>query len=137
MRSWLGALNLGLVRHWQSEPEDRAPRLMRVGPQSSAMSLDDGPADRKADPDSGGFRGEEGLEDPLAILGGDAGPRVAYRDEQPLRRARFGADHQLARVLIDAGHGLDRVHDQIQHDLLQLNSISVNRRQLWREPRLH
>jgi hypothetical protein len=60
------------------------------------------------------------------ILRSDARPRVAYRDEQALRRAQFRADHQFASVVIGAGHGLYRVHDQIEHDLLQLNSISLN-----------
>src|SRR6185436_12672283 len=132
----LGALNFGLVVRRQSESEHGAMRLVRVGPQASAMGFDDGAADRKADPDAGGLRREEGPEDPLAILGGDTGPRVSNRNEQPLR-ARCGADGKLARALIEASHGLDRVHDQIQHDLLQLNPISVNGGQPLREPRMN
>ena len=93
--SWLGALNLGLVVHRQRESENGAARLMRVRPQSSAMGIDDGAADRQADSHSAGLGGVEGFEDPLAILRCDAGTRVADRDEQTLRRARFGADHQF------------------------------------------
>ena len=108
-------------------------RLMLVGPRSPAMGLDDGAANRKASPHSGGLRGHEGLENPLAILLNDA----AYRDEQALRRAQFRADHQFASVVIGAGHGLYRVHDQIQQDLLQSNSISPNQWQPLRQPRPH
>jgi hypothetical protein len=110
-----GLLNVGLEPHRQREPEDGATRLMLVGPQSPVMGLDDGAANRKANPHSGRLRGDKGLENPLSS---DARPPVAYRDEQALRRARFRADHQFASVVIGAGHGLYRVHDEIQHDLL-------------------
>jgi hypothetical protein len=132
-----GSLNVGLERHRQREPKDGAARLMLVGPRSSAMGLDDGAANRKANPHSDGLRGHKGLENQLAILRSDARPLVAYRDEQALRRAQFRADHQFASVVIGAGHGLYRVHDQIQHDLLQLNSISLNQWQPLRQPRLY
>src|ERR1700730_12732867 len=99
---------------------------MGVRPQSSAMGIDDGAAYRKPNSDSAGFGGIEGPENSLAILPGDAGSRVAHSDEQAVRRARFGANHQFPRFIIDAGHGLDRVENEIQHDLLQLNSISAN-----------
>jgi len=94
-----------------------------VRPQSSSMGIDDGAAYRESNPHSAVLGGVEGLENPLAILRSDAASRVAYRDEQALRRARFGADHQFPHFIIDGDHGLDRVEDQIQHDLLQLHSI--------------
>src|ERR1700730_4031228 len=109
---------------------------MGVRPQSSAMGIDDGAAYRKANSHSAGLCGVEGPKNPLAILHGDARSRVAHPDEQALRWAAFVAHHQRPRSISDTGHGLDRVEDEIQHDLLQLNSVSANRRQALRELRL-
>ena len=128
--SLLGRLNLGSVVHRQRESENGAARLMRVRPQSSTVGIDDGAADRQANPHATRLGGEEGFENPFAILRGDTRSRIADGHDQTLPRARFCADQQFPRFIIGADHGLDRVEDQIQQDLLQLNSISAN----WRQP---
>jgi hypothetical protein len=65
LRAWLGALNLGLVEGWQREPENGAARQMGVRPQSSAVGIDDGAADREADSHSASLGGVEGFENPV------------------------------------------------------------------------
>jgi hypothetical protein len=47
----------------------------------------------------------------------------------------LGADQQLSWP-IDRAHCLDRVQDQVQYHLLQLNTIPLNGKQLLRKPRL-
>jgi hypothetical protein len=59
-------------------------------------------------------------------------PRIAHGDEA-IRLPLLGADHQLSWP-IDRAHCLDRVQDQIQDDLLQLNTIPLNGKQLLRKP---
>jgi hypothetical protein len=92
LRTRLGALNLGSVDGRQRKPESGAAGLMGVNPQPSSMRIDDRTAYRQANSYSTRLGGVEGFEYPLAILRCDAGPRVADRDEQAFRRARFGAD---------------------------------------------
>jgi hypothetical protein len=50
LRTWLGALNLGLGEGWQRESENRAARPMGVHPRSFAVGIDDGAADLYFDP---------------------------------------------------------------------------------------
>ena len=54
----------------------------------------------------------------------DARPGIAhcYKD---IFVVLLRADQQLSRLSLNRAHGLDRVQDQIQHDLLQLNAIAV------------
>src|SRR5262249_38315373 len=118
LRDGWGALNLGLVPHRKREAKYGPARRARVRPQAPAMRFDDRATDRQADPHAPVLGRDEGLEDALAIRYDDSGPRVAYPNEQAFRGARFGADRELPFFLFDPRHGLDRIHDQIQHDLL-------------------
>ena len=36
----------------------------------------------------------------------------------------FGRDHEFSCPFLDTAHRLDCIHDQVQHDLLQLNPIA-------------
>jgi hypothetical protein len=45
----------------------------------------------------------------------------------------LGADEQCSRPLVDRAHCFDGVEDQVQNDLLQLNTISLNRKQPVRQ----
>jgi hypothetical protein len=47
-------------------------------------------------------------------------------DQHIVRLALPGADRQLARVPLDRAHRFHGIQDQIQDDLLQLNTIAVN-----------
>jgi hypothetical protein len=82
------------------------------------MGIDYGSAYRKANSHAACLGGVKGIEYPFEIFGGDTRSRVGYGDEKSFSRARFRADQQLARFVIDASDGLDCVEDKIQHDLL-------------------
>ena len=45
----------------------------------------------------------------------------------------LGADRQFPWPRLDRAHSFDRVQDQVQHDLLQLNTISLNGSQPLRQ----
>ena len=90
------------------------------------MSFDDRPANRQPHSYSAGFRGVEGLENAFDMLRIDARPRVAhcYKDSNCLGFPR--ADQQLSCPRLNRAHCIDRVHYQVQDDLLQLNAIPLD-----------
>ena len=42
----------------------------------------------------------------------------------------FGPDQQLSRTIIDGAHRVQSIAEQIQNDLLQLNSIGRDQREI-------
>jgi hypothetical protein len=56
-------------------------------------------------------------------------PGIANRDEDAVRLRLLGADQQLSRPRLDRAHCFDRIQDQVQHGLLQLNTIPLNGKQ--------
>ena len=65
------------------------------------------------------------------------GPESRTATRTPFVSALLGADQQLSRPLVDRAHCLDRVQDQVQDDLLQLNTIALNGSQPLRQAGLH
>src|SRR5215468_8349963 len=79
----------------QGELKCSTARLVRLRPQFPSMSMDDGAANRQPHACSTGFRGVEGVEDPIEVCRIDAGPGVAqgHEDTGPVLLA---ADQQLS-----------------------------------------
>ena len=90
------------------------------------MGVDDRPANRQPHPHSAGLGSVECLENALDMVRVNAWPRIAHLDEDAMCRALPGADRQLTRPFLDRAHGFGRVEDQVQDDLLQLNTIPLN-----------
>ena len=63
----------------------------------------------------------------------NARPGIAHRDEDAICPALLGADQQLSHSLVDRAHCFDRVQDQVQDDLLQLNTITLDGTQPLRQ----
>src|SRR5271170_3118954 len=97
------------------------------------MSFNDGPAERQSHPHSIGLRSVERLEDALQIFRINARPGIAHYHENLFRPDLLGADRQLSCLSLNSVHCLDRVQDQVQKDLLQLNTIPLNGGQLLRK----
>jgi hypothetical protein len=55
----------------------------------------------------------------------DAGPGMAHCHKDACV-VLLGADQQLSRPCLTRAHYLDRVQEQVQDHLLQLNAIAVN-----------
>src|SRR5262249_58180153 len=108
---------------------DGATRLIRFRPEPAPVGIDDGPADRQPHPGSARLRGVESLENAFEAVPTDARAGVAHDHENAVSSALLGADRQLAWPGLDRTHCLDRIQDQVQPDLLQLNTIALNGRQ--------
>ena len=97
------------------------------------MGIDYRPANRQSHPHSARFRGVESVENAVEMFRIDARPGIAHCHENAFCPALPGADQQLSRPLINRAHCFDRVQDQVQDDLLQLNTIALNGRQRFIE----
>jgi hypothetical protein len=87
------------------------------------VGLDDRTADRKAHSHAIGFRGEERIEYPLHVPSTDSRACVGDRNHHTAIIPNIGTHGKNAKA-IHGGHRLDRIGDQIEEHLLQLNSIS-------------
>ena len=90
------------------------------------MGGDDRTADRQAHPYPAGFRRVESVENALEILRINARAGIAHSDENRIGLRLFGADRQVSCARFDRTHRLGGVEDQVQRDLLQLNTIPFN-----------
>jgi hypothetical protein len=66
----------------------------------------------------------------------NARPGIAHGHEDAVV-VLFGADQQLSCPCLARAHCFDRIQDQVQDDLLQLNAIAVNGRQSPGKPALN
>src|SRR6202007_2208465 len=69
--------------------------------------------------------------------GRQSGTRVPHRDDYAIGLNLPGADQQISRPRFDTVHRLDRVDDQVEDHLLQLDPIAVDERQALGEVHLH
>jgi hypothetical protein len=90
------------------------------------VGIDDRPADRQSHPYSARLRGVESLENAIEMVRINARPGIAHGHENAAGLGLLGADQQLSWPRLDRAHGVDRVQDQVQHDLLQLNKIPLD-----------
>ena len=103
----------GGSRKWPPPP--RCP-----DPDASPLGLDDLAADGEPQARALPLRlgREEGLEDPRADLGGDAGARVGHAQDGRARRPGNLDAEGAAR-----GHGIDGIGEEIEDDLLHLGAV--------------
>src|SRR6516225_2406727 len=87
----------------QVELKYSAARLVRSRPQLASMSMDDGAADRQPHACSTGFRGIEGVEDPIEVHRIDPGPAVA-KGKGDTRPIRFAVNQQHRSSLFRHPH---------------------------------
>ena len=101
------------------------------------MSLDDGPADRQAHPQALRLRREEGVEQAERLGLGEPDAGILDGDDRPgaiLDRLDGGTHDEPASRGWDVAHGLGRVDEQVEEDLLELDPIAEDRRQVARSP---
>src|SRR6516225_9651192 len=89
----------------QGELKYGTARLVRLRPQLAPMSMDDGAANRQPHACSTGFRGVEGVEDPIEIRRINARPGIAHGHEDACL-ILLGADQQLSCSLFNRAHCL-------------------------------
>src|SRR5262245_11992312 len=100
---------------------------VRRRPQPPSMGPNDRSAYRQPHAQSVGLRRVQGLEETLDVSRLDPNSCVFYDEPHTGVYAdlvSMRAHHQLPTPIGDVAHRLDRVGQEIQHDLLQLNSIA-------------
>src|ERR1043166_6396385 len=87
------------------ELKDSAARLVRLRRQLATMSIDDEAANRQPHAGSTGFRGVEGIEDPIEMRRINAGTGIAHGHADACL-VLFGADQQLCGAFFNRTHCL-------------------------------
>src|ERR1700720_2994997 len=107
----------------QYELKDGALGFVRRNPQPAIMGLNDRTADRQTHPHTARFCREQRIEYPLEILQADSCSGVRHRYDYVATVVNLGPHAQDPRPILGR-HRIDRVRDQVQKHLLQLDSIS-------------
>src|SRR5580704_7164242 len=103
------------------EAKDRSAACIWLDHDLPAMRFDDSARDRQSDSQSLLFRGDERLEQARDDIRSDPGPRVGHANGNHVVCYRRGRDDKLAPN--GALHGLNRVAQQIEQDLLDLDLV--------------
>ena len=74
--------------------------------------------------------GVERVEESACVLRFEAHPRILYGQAHAIVFVSFGSDHQLPRTIVDAAHRVQGVPQQVQDDLLELDTIACDRREV-------
>ena len=69
------------------------------------------------------------------LCGVEADARVPHGQAHTIAVVPFGSDQQLPRTIVDAAHRVRGVAEQVQDDLLKLDTIAGDRRQVVGELR--
>src|SRR5262249_54722114 len=110
-----------------SKVEHCAWSVLACKPEPASMGLKNGPANGESHAHATGLRGVERVKDLVYCLGGDTCPRVFNSCLHAACINILGRDDKFSRPITDTAHRFDRIHHQVQHDLLQLNSVPCNR----------
>jgi hypothetical protein len=97
------------------------------------MSFDDGAADGEADTHAIAFRRVEGVEQFFHVLGIDAHARIPHAYTHTIAVLPFGSDQQVPRAIVHVNHRVGGVAEQVQDDLLELNPIAGDGREILGE----
>src|SRR5436190_5082191 len=123
-----------LGRDRQRDRERRAAVRIVRSRDRAAVAFDDGAADRQAHAQSLRLAGDEGIENRLELLRGDASAAVLDLD-QHLRFIKRSRAHDQAPPAIESGsaHGAERIEHQVQDDLLKLDAVPLDRADVGRQ----
>src|SRR5580658_3596965 len=94
------------------------------------MALDNGTANAQPHPHSVTLGCIEGFKESLHVSRCDAHARVLHCQPHAVAFVFFGSDDQLSRTVINADHCVRSVLEQIEHDLLKLDTIACNPREI-------
>ena len=117
--------------------ECRAGSIIVLCPETTVMSLDNCAADGQPDTHPATLRGVKGIEDSVHVLTAEANPGIPYGQAHVAVVLAFGLDQQMPRALLNVGHCVRGIAEQIQDDLLELNTIPGHQRHVSGELRLH
>src|SRR6267143_5468860 len=117
--------------------ECRAWPIMVLRPETTSMSLDNRAAHRQPDTHTAALGRVKGIEGFVHVLTAEANAGIPYGQAHAAVALAVGPDQQLSRAILNIGHGVRGVSEQIQDDLLELNTIPGHQRRAIGELRLH
>ena len=88
------------------------------------MSLDDRAADRQPNTHTAAFGGIEGFEQPLEILRIDTDAGILHAETNMIICFSLGSDQELPGAVINTNHRVGSITEQVEGDLLQLDTVS-------------
>src|SRR5690349_8621172 len=91
------------------------------------MRFDDRATNRQSQPKTTRLRRVEGVEKLIESRWCQSWSRISHLDENDVTLRFPGADEQLSRALATSVHSFDCIHHQIQHHLLELHPIALQR----------
>jgi len=97
------------------------------------MSFDNRTADRKPNPHTVVLGCVERFEEPLGGIGSETNTRVLHGELDVFAIVDFRFDQQLSRPVFDIAHRVRSAAQQIQDDLLNLDTVAFHRRQILGE----
>ena len=100
------------------------------------MSLDNGAADRQADAHAVTFRCKESVKELVHALGVDPHAGIPNAHTDAIAVLPFCSDQQLPRPIVHVTHGVRGVAKQVEDDLLELDTIAGDVREVVSELRL-
>src|SRR6185503_2530427 len=103
--------------------------IIRLGPKTTLMSLHDRAADKQPDAHAPALRGVEGTEHRLQALRCETHAGIADGQTHAAAILFFRFDQQLSRAIVHVGHGLRSIAEQVQDDLLELDTIAGDDRE--------
>src|SRR5580692_9881259 len=109
--------------------------VIRFTPQTTTMLFDDGTAHGESDAHSSALGGVEGLKDLVHDVGLEANPDISHRQAHTVALVTLGSDEELPRTIVHAGHRVRSIAEQVQDDLLQLDTIGCDERKILGELR--
>src|SRR5262245_59284151 len=98
--------------------------VVRLGPKTALMSLDDRTAHKQPDAHAAAFRGVEGIEQRVLALWREAHAGVTNGQTYAVAVLTFGLDPQVSRSIVHVDHRVRGVTEQVQDDLLKLDTIA-------------
>src|SRR4051794_38428770 len=110
-----------------SEVENRAAGLVGSHRQVPVMRFDNRATDRQSHPQTAGLRRVEGVEDAIETFRGQPRARVLHLDENTVWCSLSGGDKHLSGSVRDRTHCLDRIDNQVEDHLLQLDAIALDK----------
>jgi hypothetical protein len=94
------------------------------------MTLDNGSTNGQSDSHTIILCGIERFEESIRRLRLKADSQIFDADAHPIPFISFSSNQQLPRAIIDGAHRVRSVAEQIQNDLLKLNAITSDRREI-------
>src|SRR3954468_11723690 len=110
--------------------------IVRLRPQAAVMLLDDRAADRQPDAHAVALRRVKGVKQSVHALAIDAHAGVAHAHAHMIGVLALGDDTQAPLAIVHVAHRVAGVPQQVENDLLKLDPVASEGREILSEFRL-